>query len=299
MKNITLIGSSQGKHIANLLNKNGFKAIYIQEKNKNLLHKIRLAYRCIVSDYIYMVFVEHKPNDKFIRFLKLFNKKVIFHWIGTDVYNCINGSKTNYEYQLNVTHLSGSKLLHDELKNIGIESIIIPIIPFSMDLSIMEMPNTHRILNYIPQGKEEFYAADIVVNLANRNKNIIFDVVGTEKFEKIKIIPENIYFHGRVSNTAMNKIYKNITILFRFPKHDGLSMMVIEALAKGKYIIYKYKHPYVYTPTSSNIEDIDQTLKKILKLKPEINYRGHDYVKEHYNEKKMMELYKENNVFGE
>ena len=37
MKKITLIGSLQGEHISDLLNRNGLKAVYIKQKNNNLL----------------------------------------------------------------------------------------------------------------------------------------------------------------------------------------------------------------------------------------------------------------------
>ncbi len=299
MKKITLIGSLQGEHISDLLNRNGLKAVYIKQKNNNLLYKLKVAYHCLVTDYVYLIYIGYAPNRKFLKYLRLLRKKIVFHWIGTDVYNCIHNSETNVQYPLDITHLAGSQLLHDELKNIGIKSIIVPIIPFSMDLSIMDMPDTHRVLNYVPNGRERFYSADVVVNLAKRNQDIIFDVVGTDKFEGINEIPENICFHGKVSKDGIQKIYKNITILLRIPLHDGLSMMVIEALAKGKYVLYKYRHPYVYTPDSNDIEDIDKTLKKILKSKPKINFRGHDYVKKYYNEDEMMKLYKINKIFGE
>ena len=110
---------------------------------------------------VYIVYA--MPNDCIMLILaRIFRKKVILHWIGTDVYNYTHKLVSSKPYTGNVSHVAGSPLLRDELKAVGIDAKVIPIIPFGMKLELMEMPEKHAALVYLPKGKEDFYRGDIV-----------------------------------------------------------------------------------------------------------------------------------------
>ena len=107
----------------------------------------------------------------------------------------------------------------------------------------------------------------------------------------------NVKFYGYLNSKEMEQLYEEVTILVRYPEHDGMSMMVIEALGMGKHVLYKYKHPYVETPRSESISDIYETFKNIIDKPVSINKEGHDFVKEFYSSKNIMELYIKNHIF--
>ena len=65
------------------------------------------------------------------------------------------------------------------------------------------------------------------------------------------------------------------------PKHDGLSLMLLEALIKGKEIIYSYKFPY--TQYAASKEEVSDKINEIIQKQPEFNKLGHQYVLKNYN----------------
>lgn len=298
MTEIFLTGSSQIAHIAELLSKNGYKTSTLQCDNSNIWTLLHFYGKYVIqlwnASQVYIVYA--MPNRSIMLMIaRLFRKKIILHWIGTDVYNYTHNIVSAAPYTGNVSHIAGSQLLHDELEVVGIQSDIIPIIPFGMKLELMEMPEKHAALVYLPKGKEDFYHGDIVKELAIRNQDIEFHIVANDHYSPLSL--PNVIFHGNLNADEMNDLYEKISILVRLPKHDGLSMMVIEALAKGKQVLYRYEHPYVYTPYSMRIEDIDSKFKEIISKNTELNRRGHDYILERYTEENMMKAYEKYQVF--
>ena len=79
----------------------------------------------------------------------------------------------------------------------------------------------------------------------------------------------------------MYQIYNKISILIRIPEHDGLSLMLLEALIKGKNVIYCYDFPY--TKKATSFEELDEKFKQIISYNPEPNTKGHDYIMKEYN----------------
>ncbi|MDE6624936.1 MAG: hypothetical protein K2K56_01055 [Lachnospiraceae bacterium] len=301
MTEIFLIGSSQINHIAELLSKNGYKTKTLQRNNSKIRYLLQYYWKYIIglrkSKQVYIVYAVSNYSIMML-LARMLNKKVILHWIGSDVYNYTHNTRSIFSskpYTGNVSHIAGSPLLQEELAAAGVQADVIPIIPFGMKLELMKVPERHAALVYLPKGKEEFYRGDIVRELAIRNSDINFHVVANDGYAPLDL--PNVIFHGNLDSEKMNELYSQISILVRLPEHDGLSMMVIEALAKGKQVLYRYEHPYVYTPDSLEMDDIDAKFKEIISREPEQNYQGHDYILEHYTEENMMKLYDEFHVF--
>ena len=70
--------------------------------------------------------------------------------------------------------------------------------------------------------------------------------------------------------TNMDKIYDQTSILLRMPEHDGLSGMIFDALAKGRYVIRSVKFPGCYY--AENYEDVKKHVNAILKRKNKLSH---------------------------
>lgn len=191
--------------------------------------------------------------------------------------------------------MAGSELLVKELDEIGIKASRVPIVPFEFEFSLKKMPEKHSVLVYLPEGREEFYGKEIIKELIAKEPDIQFHIVAHNGMKELEY--NNVKFYGYLNSEEMEKLYDEITILLRYPKHDGMSMMVIEALSKGKYVVYKYNHPYVETPKSENINDIYRSFKSIIDRPVSINKEGHEFVKKYYSQENIMKLYQKNHVF--
>lgn len=209
---------------------------------------------------------------------KLFRKKVVIHWIGTDV---LDFKKSKFKKLIKKKadmHLACSKLISEELMDYKINAKIIPIIPLEFDFEIAKMPEKHAVLFYLPTGREEFYGSKYLEYLSKKYKDLNFYVVGNETN---KFSQSNVHNLGKINLEAMDKLYNNISILVRVPKHDGLSIMLLEALLRGKQVLYCYDFPFTYWIKS--LEDADKFIEKILSSKPKVNIDGREYVLKHYN----------------
>lgn len=231
-------------------------------------------------DVLHVIFY---PKLKYTIIAKLLGKKVVRHWIGTDVLNVISSKKSMLKAKfLNFftdKHLTSSKILVNELKSTGIDTEWLPIVPEILTPPIVPFPDIFTVLSQMPDDRHEFYGSNIIYKLADEFPNVRFLVVlGTaEKQKKMR----NIEYLGRQEN--MEPIYQQSTVLIRMTKHDGISKMVLEALARGRQVIWSYKLPHCYY--ARNYAEVKKALLKI-REKPVLNYEGAKYVQDTFNPKK-------------
>ena len=56
-------------------------------------------------------------------------------------------------------------------------------------------------------------------------------------------LPPNLRTPGWVSD--MDALYRDVSALVRLVSHDGMSFMVLEALSRGRHVVYTYPLPHV------------------------------------------------------
>lgn len=287
MITIGVMGSNQIQHVIPILEQK-YKVINLQkfldEKGKikpiakwiiNVL-KVDCVYNIYTSQYIW----------KKALICKILGKRFITHWIGTDVYVAL---KENISINNNINyHFSCFDAIQEELNTLSVKSEVLPIFPYKMNLKLENMPNKHACLIYMPTNKELFYGYDMLEKVFTKYKNLDFYIVGNNNvtfFEEYS----NVHVLGMLTLEEMNEVYKKISIVIRVPKHDGLSMSVIEALAKGKYVLWNYKYPFCRMVQKS--EDIIRELENILGESPQINKIGHDYVNETFTPENFLGIF--------
>ena len=277
MKVLLMSFDTQKEQLKNMLNSSDIEIIELNN-NKGKVKKLIEAIRKIKkSNIIYIGYGCHKKNI-YLYLAKIFNKKVISHWIGTDVLLAKENKNFNKVLKYIDCNLTCSPVLKEELKEIGINATEIPIVPNWNNTNYSELPAKHSVLVYMPEKKEEFYGLEYVKSAAKAYPELKFYIVANDN-DILNL--ENVKFLGRLSHEEMEKLYDKITILLRMPKHDGLSLMLLEALIKGKEIIYSYKFPYTKYATSK--EEVNNIISKIIQRQPEFNESGHQYVLKNYD----------------
>lgn len=271
----------------------GWKCDEYRATGGNPAAKLRELFKLISADCVYIVSGCDVQSTSAYRLAVKLKKRVVVHWIGTDVLRIRedyykNPRKINTE----CVNLSGAEWIADELREIGIESKTIPTVPENMDFSCPPMPNEHAILAYIPSCRADFYGIDIMRRLAADLPDVMFYIVANNGEGDPDKLPNMIY-KGWVDSDRMRTTMAESTVLFRYPKHDSLSRMVMEALAAGRKVVYKYRYPYVITPASDRYEDILAALKNVLAEKPSVDYEASDYIKNNLSKEKMLAKYRE------
>jgi hypothetical protein len=291
---VLLYGSSQTKHIKRIFKKYGIEVYELDSNVKKSRLKGIWDYIIILMrvDVVYRIYGPSYFDPKLV-IAKLFHKKIVVHWIGSDVLEILKKNKkisTKLIRLIINENIAGSELLQRELKQLRVNSEVIAIVPELTSLQLSGMPDNHSVLVYAPEGKEDFYGLQYVERLAQIYTEIKFYIVGNSN-DSIKL--KNVIFCGMLPQSEMDSLYDEISILFRFPEHDGLSLMLLEALARGKAVLYSYTFPYVETPASRDLEDVKKSFDELIKNKPIINRDGASFISEKFSDDNIMKLYKE------
>jgi hypothetical protein len=173
-------------------------------------------------DRDYEVFKNHK------------GERYVF-WNGSDVKRLLK----NPEWQEIVTkypakHACHNKQLKEELKSVGVSALIRPIFFGDMDnfnVSYIPSKPTKLYIN-IRKGREGEYGLYKLLRVAKQVLDVEFHIYGISGESQ-----ENVFYHGLVEETYMDREIKQYQGVLRLNEHDGLSQMVIKAGLLGQYIV--------------------------------------------------------------
>jgi hypothetical protein len=219
------------------------------------------------------------------------NIPVIMNWVGTDVINALRSYKSgNYQkdYIKGVLHQCEVGWIKEELKEMGIEAEIANFASFEKEfIPVPVLSERLTVLTYIPENRADFYGIDATLRLANKFPNIDFLIVGMEG-EAYKSLPNNVQALGWVDD--MDETYNRIHICARFPEHDGLSTFILEALARGKKVLYKYAFDHCeHCPDEETLAANLSNLEKLFIDGHQLmNSEGAQFISENFNEKKIL-----------
>ncbi|MBL1281160.1 MAG: hypothetical protein COA33_012855 [Fluviicola sp.] len=211
---------------------------------------------------------------------------VVMNWVGTDVIKAQEAFKLGVfreEYLKNAIHFCEVEWIKEELKEIGIEAKIVSFVAFDKSLDSKQAPSDKlNVLSYIPSNRAGFYGMTAFLNLAKSFPQVNFIIAGSEG-KNYEPLPINVKALGWVEN--MDEVFNYSQVCLRFPEHDGLSIFILESLARGKNVLYKY--PFNFC---NHCPD-EKTLKKQLAL-IEKDFRdgvsidnpgGADFIKNNYS----------------
>jgi hypothetical protein len=243
------------------------------------------------------VFLIGYEGGIFLKIALLFNKKVTIFWVGSDILQLKNKcpASLNIYKDTKVRHLAISNEIRYELGIYGIEADLFEIISEQVfPKNQIPFPEKHAVLAYWTNDRMKFYGGDIVTELAKVFSEIQFFILG-DNGNNSSVLPNMKYVpHIKI----IDDLYKKISILIRITEHDGLPSMVLELLARGRWVICSKRLPG--TVHATNFEESKNALFQILKKK-EVNTIGINFVTENYSsgvlERKTKKIFI--NQFGE
>lgn len=289
---IGVMGTSQINHIIPLISTQ-YNVINLQEvwdkeenKIKRFFSFIRQLMKCNI---LYNVYSSHYFWKKG-RLAKFLGKKVITHWIGSDVRFAIEGKTNVKKLKFVNQHLACFEPLQKQLHSLGIETKYLPIIPYNLCFDVCKMPKEHAVLIYMPKGYEEYYGFNEISKVFPRFPEVKFFIVANDDKEKF-VSFNNVETLGYLTLEQMELLYNKISIVVRIHTNDGLSMSVLEGMAKGKKIIWNCEFPHCFPGATT--EDICSSLYRIIKLTPtpSIDIDSHNYIISNFSKDKFMDMF--------
>lgn len=202
---------------------------------------------------------------------------LIVIWAGTDVL-----AAAQNPFELEVTKrdasadLAVSPWLAEELRALGVPAAYEPIIAADIHPVLAPFPQRFTVLTYLPAPRRTFYGEDKVYAIARSLKATRFLVVGGGG--RSPSAPPNVEFLGWIEDMA--SVIDASTVLLRLPEHDGQSMMVLEALARGRHVVWTHEIPggRVAHTTEDALDLIRDLHDRHVHDKLEFNSAGREYV---------------------
>lgn len=285
---IGVLGTSQIEHLIPVLRKR-YEVVDIRSILGDASKPVKFwRYRQALDgvDIIYNVFTAKSFLIK-SRMAKKRGIRVVTHWIGSDVRFAQEGLVDVTEFDgLVDQHVSCFAPLQKKLLAMGIDAPVLPIVPFDMDFEICEMPLKHAVLVYLPEGREATYGFEDIKKVFERFDSLPFYIVANSN-ERLFRDFENVHVMGSLNLKEMGELYKKVSVLLRMHWSDGLSMMVLEALGKGKSVIWD--HEFNYVLPGKNAEEIACSLEKVISEPPSIRQDAHDFIAQEYTKDRFLE----------
>jgi len=182
---------------------------------------------------------------KYLLVARLFGKPLIKHWIGTDAHNL--AYLKNWKYGLyrilfkrwTTLHLADSPEVVSVLAKVGIEPPVVRLLPADLLGEVMQMPEHFTVLGYWYDEDIDRYGGRDILRLARDFPDVRFIVVGAGGSNVDA--PKNVEFLGVVDD--MKQVFKDTSAFVRLPSHDSISVLALEMLSRGRYVIYTHSLP--------------------------------------------------------
>ena len=273
-----------GRFLANLINEQS-TSWHLQYYPSTRSGMVRAFWDAREADVI-VCFGGPAPNAGLIEIAKKRKIPVIVIWAGTDV---LMARRDPHLFEVikryGMINVADGPWLVDELRDLGVEASYVPVTAVEPVPEIAPFPKTFRVLTYLPEPRRAFYGERLVYAIARELPDVPFCVVG--KGGRNPVAPSNVEFLGYVND--MPQRIDNSCVILRLPDHDGKSMLVLEALARGRHVIWNYDFPFVHH--AERTVDATAMLRKLYQLhrdgKLELNRDGNRYATETFGRERL------------
>ncbi len=196
--------------------------------------------------------------DHCARFLRI---PRVMHWVGSDIESIRDNPKMRSAVSATAAkHLAEVDFTARELSALGIPSRIVPLPLRHYASGVRPLPERFTILLYIPTSRPEFYGLRkyerLLDELAHEDLSVI--VVGGGALRA----PASVSLENWGWCLDLRKAYESSTVLIRVTPHDGLSLMVMEALSFGRHVIWS--KPFPYASRASTYEQLVSSTRDLL-----------------------------------
>jgi glycosyltransferase involved in cell wall biosynthesis len=206
---------------------------------------------------------------------------VLVVWAGSDVLNAAQDP-----FNLAVTKRRGynnvavAPWLVDELATLGITASHLPVGAVAAVEHIAPLPKSFRVLTYLPEPRRSFYGEERVYAIARQMPEVEFTVLGAGR--RNPSAPPNVSFAGHVDNVPSH--IDGSTVLLRLTEHDGASILVLEALARGRHVVWTHDYPGVRCVSSPGqaLVALEELYERHLSGVLEANSVGREFVRDHF-----------------
>jgi glycosyltransferase involved in cell wall biosynthesis len=230
-----------GRMLAGLLSGDGWDVRYLPSAGLRPHAWAASAAQLARADLVYLVGGQIERWSRPDWLLRFGRHPVVMHWVGSDVTHALavaERGRLSARLVRRPVHWAEAPWTAEELRPLGIEADVVPLAPARLP-EAAPLPADFTVLSYLAEPRPDFYGRAAVLDLARALPEAHVLIAGSEG--RGWEAPANVEFLGW--QREMAPIYVRSSVLVRLPMHDGLSFMVLEALAAGRHVIWN--HPLV------------------------------------------------------
>lgn len=192
---------------------------------------------------------------------RLLRKPRVVHWVGSDIESLReNPHLRTLLSSPSATHLAEVAWTAEQLREFGFEAQIAPLPPRLEDASCLPLPDRFTIMLYVPRTRSDFYGRRAFerLMLRLRDEPVRYVVVGGGDIAA----PAGVDVLNLGWRDNLRDVYQDVSLLIRYTPHDGLSLMVLEALSFGRHVLWTQQFPFVRTVNSYS--DMERGVREML-----------------------------------
>lgn len=183
-------------------------------------------------------------TDRWVHLVAMYLRKPhVVHWVGSDIaYLSEYPSIRNALASPSTSHLAEVEWTAAQLRDQGFQARIAPLPPRHKPGGARPFPEKFTVMLYVPRTRADFYGRQSFKLLMRRlaDKSIRYVVVGGGEIDA----PDGVAVENLGWRDNLHSAYENATVLIRNTPRDGLSLMVLEALSYGRYVLWTQDFPH-------------------------------------------------------
>ncbi len=196
------------------------------------------------------------------RFARLLRKPHVMHWVGSDLERlCGDRALQRYCRGRGIVNLAEVDWTARRLHALGIDAQIAPLPVAHVPTELPSMPSEFTVLFYVPTARGAFYGRAEYERLirAFAHRAVRFLVVGGGEL----YVPPGARVERLGWCDDLDPVYARTSVLVRLTRGDGLSIMVLEALMRGRYVLWTQSFPFAQQTRSYReaAEDLERLLE--------------------------------------
>ena len=192
---------------------------------------------------------------------RLFRKPRVIHWVGSDIAALADNlsHKPALDRRNNI-HLVEVQWTAEQLRALGLEPRIAPLPPRHSNWQAKPLPSVFTIMLYVPRTRAAFYGARAFerLMLALRGEPVRYIVVGGGQLDG----PPGVEVENLGWRDNLEDAYERTSVLIRYTPRDGLSLMVLEALAFSRHVLWTQDFPF--TNQVQTYHEMEEAIRKLL-----------------------------------
>ncbi|MCC7364602.1 MAG: hypothetical protein IT303_09535 [Dehalococcoidia bacterium] len=232
-----------GKMLEEVLEGRGWNATYAAHPGRDPRGWLRLIPRVARADLVYLVSSRVDRRSPQAVLARLRRKPMVIHWVGTDVLiglDAYRAGKASWRLLERATHLCDAPWLAEELAEMGIRAEYLPLPVTGLAEEVDPLPERFRVLLYLPVDAfdREVFDMETLLALPGELPDVEFVLIPSPPETLPGPLPPNLTATGWVE--AMDALYRDVAAVVRLTSHDGTSFMALEAMSRGRYVIWTY-----------------------------------------------------------